>query len=354
VPRLCAQAPERAIRVLLRSDALADLLPRAANLEVERLPGVGIAGRLRFTYAALAGVAARWRADVLFVAGELVPARSPCPAIASFRNPNVFGLWRGTPVRLVVLRALCALSARSADRVLFVSHDSAAWMGGRAGIAPERRSVIHPGVDRARLAAAAAASPHPRPYALGLSTLYSYKNFHRLIEAWQRLAERREGVPDLVIVGKALEPETGRRLERARAACGALAARVHLVGGVAYERVPDWYRHAEVFAFPSLLETFGHPLLEAMSAGTPVLASDTPVSREIGGDAAHYADARDPEALSRGLEELLFDAALRERLVRRGAARVADFSWDASARRHLALFDATAAAGRRGTSAAAC
>ena len=348
VPRLCARAPERAIRVLLRSDALAKRVAPAPALEVELLPEVGIGGRLRFTYAELAGIAARWRADVLHVTGEMVPVRSPCPCIASFRNPNVFGRWRGTPVRLGVLRALCALSARASDRVLFVSHDSAAWMGGRAGIPPQRRAVIHHGVDVARFASGAGASPHPRPYVLGLSNLYSYKNFQRLIEAWHRLASRHEGVPDLAIVGRVLEPETGRRLERARDACGPLAARVHFVGGVAYDRVPDWYRHAAAFAFPSLLETFGHPLLEAMAAGTPILASDTPVSREIAGDAAHYADARDPEAISRALEAVLFDTELRRGLVARGAARVARFTWDESARRHLELFDAVAAERRPG------
>jgi glycosyltransferase involved in cell wall biosynthesis len=76
-----------------------------------------------------------------------------------------------------------------------------------------------------------------------------------------------------------------------------------------------------------------------MAAGVPVLASDTPVSREIGGDAAHYADALDPEALARGLEAVLFDAGLRRELVRAGSARVATFGWDACARRHLELFD---------------
>jgi len=342
LPPLCAQASGRRIRLILRSEALAAHLPSAANLEIELLPEVGIAGRLRFTYRELAAHAARWRADALFVAGELVPLRAPCPTVASFRNPNVFGLWRGTPVRLVVLRALCALSARSADRVLFVSHDSAAWMGARAGIPSARRAVIHHGIDGARFAGARGAAPHPRPYLLGLSNLYSYKNFERLIDAWRRLAERREGVPDLAIVGRALEPATGRRLERAREACGALAPRVHLVGGVPYERVPDWYGHARAFAFPSLLETFGHPLLEAMASGTPVVASDTAVSREVGGDAARYADARDPEAFSRALEEVLFDAALRRDLVARGAARVARAGWDECARQHLQLLDAIA------------
>ncbi len=343
LPRLVALAPERAFLVLLRSPALAAELASAPTLELDLLPEVGLAARARFTFSELPRRAARWGADLLFVAGEIVPLGCPCPSIASFRNPNVFGLWRGTPLRLVVLRALCVLTARRCDRVLFVSHDSAAWMGERAGIPVERRAVIHHGVDPARFRAGAG-RPHPRPYVLALSNLYSYKNFLCLIEAWKRLAGRRDGVPDLVIVGEQLEPETARRLRRARDECGALAARVHLVGSVPYQQVADWYRHAAVFVFPSLLETFGHPLLEAMCAGAPVVASDTPVSREIAGDAAHYANARDPEPLARAIEQVLFDAELRRRLLLRGAERAAGFGWEESSRRHLELFDAVVAA----------
>ena len=98
-------------------------------------------------------------------------------------------------------------------------------------------------------------------------------------------------------------------------------------------------QQADLFVFPSYLETFGHPLLEAMASKVPVVASNLPVFHEIGGDAAFYADPYDPHSLARAMEEALFIPEARKLLVKRGLERVARFSWDRTASRLLALFD---------------
>ncbi len=343
LPRLAALAPERSFRVLLRSEHVHASLPPAQNLAAELLPPAGALRRMLQTQTRVPGLAGRWRADVIFSVAELVPLRAPCPVIASFRNPNVFtsldqGWYPYQVWRLGALRRFARLGARRCARVLFVSHDSAAWIGDGLGLAPERRAVIHHGVDGARFVAPAA-PPLPRPYVLSVSSVYRYKNFVRLIEAWTALARRRPDVPDLAIIGDDRDPDYTRKMHAARAASGELAERIHLVGAVGYEDVPAWYGGAELFVFPSYLETFGHPLLEAMASGVPVVAGDIPVSREVAGNAACYADPHDTSALAQAMEALLGDAERRRELAARGRRRVEAFGWDRSARSHLALFD---------------
>jgi glycosyltransferase involved in cell wall biosynthesis len=343
VPRLCALEPGWRFRVLVRGERLAAALPPAPALEVTRLPPMGLARRIAFGLVGAGLAAARWRADAVLSTGDVAPFFARCPTVASFRNPNVFtsldqGWYPYQVWRLGLLRRLARLTARRCDRILFVSHDSAHWIGDSIGLPAAKRVVIHHGIDAARFAGPAGAPPHPRPYILSVSSIYRYKNFVRLIEAWTDLAGRRPEAPDLVIVGDDLDPDYAERMRAARLGAGALAERILFAGEVPYAEIPRWYAHARLCVFPSYLETFGHPLLEAMAAGVPQVAADIPVSREIAGDAARYADPRDTGQLARAIEQVLGDDALRADLVARGRERVRSFTWEASARRHLALF----------------
>lgn len=355
LPQLAALAPERTFRVLARSANLRDSLPAAPNLEVVLLPEAGFARRLLFSWLSGPNMARRWHADVYFAAGDIAPLVAPCPVIASFRNPNVFtsldqGWYAYQVFRLGALRQLARLTGWRCARILFVSHDSARWIGASIGLAAAKRSVIHHGIDAARFAASAEPAPHPRPYILSVSTLYRYKNFVRLIEAWTRLARRHADTPDLVIVGDDMDADYSAEMRAARDAAGDLGERIRIVGAVPYAEIPGWYRGARLFAFPSYLETFGHPLLEAMAAEVPVVAADIPVSREVAGDAAIYTEADDIEALAAALARGLDDEAFRDRARAAGRERIAQFSWDASARAHLALFDELATPGRKSES----
>jgi glycosyltransferase involved in cell wall biosynthesis len=102
------------------------------------------------------------------------------------------------------------------------------------------------------------------------------------------------------------------------------------------------YRAAIALVIPSYHETFGMPMLEAMACGTPVVASNAGSLPEVGGDAALYAPADGAEAWTAALRRIAGDVQLRDRLRVAGLARAKQFSWDESARRHLALFAAMA------------
>ncbi len=348
LPRLAAVRSGDRIRLWLRNAELAAALPRLENLEVEVLPEAGWLERFRFLLLDAAPRARAWGADLYFSTAEYTPPRPLHPLVASFRNWNVFTrLELGWPLsqrlRLGVLRQLAGHSARVCDRILFVSEDSAQAIGSAIGLPPAKRAVVPHGIDAgawSRAGVQPARLEGGRPYLLSVSSIYRYKNFVRLIEAWSRVAERRADAPDLVIIGDDQDREYRSRMEQARAATGRLASRIHLLGAVPYAEIRGWYAGASLFVFPSYLESFGHPLLEAMAMEIPVLASDLPVFREIAGEVARFADPHDSDALARALDALLAEPAGTAALGRRGRERALAFSWDRSARGHSLLFDA--------------
>ncbi len=348
VPRLIQMRPQDQFRVIIRSERVRAALPKAPNLEVDFYEDKGAVGRLLFTMIDAPKIARSWGADLFFSVSEYAPATAPCPTIASFRNPNLFSKSRWKwPVsawpRFQMLRTLARVSALTCDRIMFVSQDSANWIGDRAGLSSERRSVVHHGIEPESFAPESHPRPRTRPYILSVSSVYRYKNFVRLIEAYTELANRRPSAPDLVIIGDNQDPEYAAKMETARLAAGPLAERIHILGEVAYEDVKAYYANAECFVFPSYLETFGHPLLEAMASDTPLVASDLPVFREIAGNAAFYADPFQPSQIAAAMEEVLFQPEAREILVKEGRERLKLFTWDRTARQLLTLFESVLA-----------
>jgi glycosyltransferase involved in cell wall biosynthesis len=97
--------------------------------------------------------------------------------------------------------------------------------------------------------------------------------------------------------------------------------------------LPVFYNAASVFVLPSLHEGFGLPVLEAMACGTPVVTSNVSSMPEVAGDAAILVDPRNPESIAEGLKTAFFDSSRREELIRRGLERVAQFTWEATARK---------------------
>ena len=117
---------------------------------------------------------------------------------------------------------------------------------------------------------------------------------------------------------------------------------MHALGHVPDADLPALYRGAALFAYPSLYEGFGLPVLEAMTAGAPVLTSDVSSLPEVAGDAALYCDPLDEGSIRDGLERGLTDRAEAAALVRRGHERAALFSWDRFAAETLAVIEAAA------------
>jgi glycosyltransferase involved in cell wall biosynthesis len=117
-----------------------------------------------------------------------------------------------------------------------------------------------------------------------------------------------------------------------------IAPWVKFVGPFGKKAIEEQYRNADIFVFPSLTESFGHPMVEAMAHGLPVVAADTPVNRELCGDAAIYFSPFEPDHLAQAIHRVAMDPTLRRRLGLEGQRRVRTiFRWDAHVRRILEI-----------------
>ncbi|MBI4360083.1 MAG: glycosyltransferase family 4 protein, partial [Candidatus Jacksonbacteria bacterium] len=103
------------------------------------------------------------------------------------------------------------------------------------------------------------------------------------------------------------------------------------------ETADEYLANAALFAFPSLYEGFGLPMLEAFAAGTPALCSDIPALKEVGGDAAVYCNPRNPKDIAEKMRLMLKDTALRNRAIQQGRARAREYSWEKSAEKTFAI-----------------
>lgn len=110
------------------------------------------------------------------------------------------------------------------------------------------------------------------------------------------------------------------------------------VGNVVYDNLPKFYKEADIFIWPTLVESFGHPLLEAMACGVSIIASDIPVNREIAGDAAIYFKPLNPQDLCDKIKLLISDKNLQQKLIDNGQKRVQEFKWTNHIKRLVELF----------------
>jgi glycosyltransferase involved in cell wall biosynthesis len=180
---------------------------------------------------------------------------------------------------------------------------------------------------------AVAAPGHPeldRPYVLAVGTLEPRKNLERLIAAWASMGDDARGDHVLALVGP-------RGWDAAPILDAARAAGARLLGHVSDEQLRALYAGCACFAYPSLYEGFGLPILEAMAAGAPVVTSNLSSLPEVAGDAALLVDPRDPRAIANAIGRVLGDPALADDLRARGRDRAREFSWDRTARETLAL-----------------
>src|SRR5205823_1901788 len=177
--------------------------------------------------------------------------------------------------------------------------------------------------DPARLAAVRKRYSLPERFILTVGAGRPHKNIETLVEAFARLDPSLAAA--LVIAGEH-DPRFPDGVS-ARIQAHGIASRVVRPGMIREDDLPVVYSLADVFVFPSLVEGFGLPPLEAMACGTPVLASTAEAVTEAVGDAALAFDARDPEQLATVLSRALTDAALRSILSQRGTERVRALTW---------------------------
>ena len=167
------------------------------------------------------------------------------------------------------------------------------------------------------------------PYVLAVSDIYIQKNIHTLIEAMATVHRRRPEIK-LKIAGRSIDAGYMKEL-RERIAELDLAGAVEFLGERRIGELVDLYRRCLVFVFPSTVETFGNPLVEAMACGAPVACSNTAAMPEIVGDAVEFFSPLDVGEMASRILAIADDPALRRELGLRARKQAAGYSWSRAA-----------------------
>jgi glycosyltransferase involved in cell wall biosynthesis len=281
-------------------------------------------------HARMAGLAltGRLRADVAFFPHYDVPFAGPLPSyvmtvhdLGHFALPELFPRAKRTLAAVLMARAVARARSIMAD-----SSFTASEVVRRFPRVGSRVVTVPLGVSRTFEAAGGVLQP--RPYLLCVGNRKPHKNLTVAVEVLSLLRTRH---PDLrlVIAGPTYADDDPVR--RAAARLGVSEAVVD-VGAVDDEELRDLYRGAACFLFPSRYEGFGLPVLEAMSAGSPVVASRCASVPEVVGEAGLLVNPDDPDEIARSVERVLEDPVLRTRLVELGRSRAREFSWERTVR----------------------
>lgn len=286
--------------------------------------------------------------DLLHSLGYVQPFRAPCPSVVTIHDLNFHNLARWMPYeKRAVLRFFVTRSARRAAHIITVSEFSKQQIVEILEIPEDKVTVTYNAVkQRVRQAqpfetVCEQYGVH-RPYILALSSLSPHKNMASLIKAFAIL--RQKGFRELQLVVAGHPPRDKRSLELLVQDHRLLDA-VIFTGYVGDDILPTLYGHAEAFVFPSLYEGFGIPVLEAFLYGAPVACSNAAALPEIAGDAACYFDPTNVEEMADVISRLLCDQDLRKSLIRKGKERVAQFTWEETARKTLEVYRQVAGSG---------
>ncbi len=169
------------------------------------------------------------------------------------------------------------------------------------------------------------------PFILSVGTIQPRKNYQRLIQAFAQLKTEHT----LVLAGG-----IGWQAEAilAEAKQPALKNKVTLPGFIADEDLPALYSAADLFAYPSLYEGFGLPVLEAMACGTPIVTANTSALPEVTGQAGLLVDPLDVSAITQAMTDILTNHSLHEYLSQKGRVQAANFTWKNTAKELVNLY----------------
>ncbi len=270
-------------------------------------------------------------------------------------------------------------SVKRATRVLADSQATKDDLIELLGTPAEKITVLYSGVearfkpvrDQAEIDRVCAKYQLPRPFILSVGTLQPRKNYGRLIEAFGQLvaAHAERNAVESKHARNAVESKDAQQSTQLHSSTSlrsaqnawhlvitggkgwmvesifeqvkrsGLEGRVHFPGFVDDADLPALYSAAEVFAYVSLYEGFGLPLLEAMACGTPVIGSNASSLPEVIGEAGLQVDPRDVDDIARALQQMIDQPELRERSIELGLERAKLFTWDKAARELLAIYE---------------
>lgn len=223
-------------------------------------------------------------------------------------------------------------AAANSDAIIAVSRFTAAQIENLLGVEPSRIHVVHHGVHHGVHSLLSPAAPREN-LVLAVGVIQRRKNVARLVKAFERLP------PGWRLALAGASQGFGAAAELSAVENSPRRHDIDVLGHLSAPQLAGLYARARIFAFPSLDEGFGLPVLEAMARGVPVVTSNCSAMPEVAGEAALLIDPRDTEELGATLARLAADEALREELIQRGRARASQFTWDSAVARTWAVYE---------------
>jgi glycosyltransferase involved in cell wall biosynthesis len=317
---------------------------------IERLPAIGMAWREQVL---LPRQIKKDRLDLFHALALTAPLQAACPTVITlhdmiWRRPSVPGQKRVSFKRALMNRYYRTVPERASARaaaIITVSQaarqdilHSLAISSEKVFVTSEAASSLFRVVDPSRCAADVAAHYGLKPgYLFALGSADPRKNVQGLLESYAGLSLGLREAHPLAIVWA--NPSLADDLAQTARRLG-IDKQLHYLQNVNDEEMVSLYNAAAAFAFPSLYEGFGLPLLEAMACGTPVITADNSSLPEIAGDAAWQVGAEDRAGWVQALTQVLTDETLRERMRRQGLQRASEFTWHRCAQETLDAYRA--------------
>jgi glycosyltransferase involved in cell wall biosynthesis len=290
--------------------------------------------RLVAEQMALAALAKRERWGLLHSLGSLAPLRSPVPSVITVHDVNFFHHRTFGRLTTFAMREIVARAVRRASALIAVSVAARDDICRTLGLDARRFTVIPHGPGRPASLPADPDEVRGR-YSLDGARMVLCVGAKRPHKNQEVLIRALSWLPDEYVLVLAGHPEAYDATLRAVVSDLGMAERVRFADYVPNGELEALWGLADCAAVPSLAEGFGLPVLEAMSRGVPVAASDLPVLREVGGDVAHWFDPRSPAQAAAAIRRASQDASRAAA----GRARARDFSWATAAVRTVEVYE---------------
>ncbi|MBI2984794.1 MAG: glycosyltransferase family 4 protein [Candidatus Kerfeldbacteria bacterium] len=299
---------------------------------------------IAYSQMLVSAVLLRARLDLFHAPANIIPLGYRRPSVVTVHNLVSYKYPEWFPTQVFSTRVLVPRSLRRAKRVIAVSESTKRDIREQFDVPVEKIVVIPEAADVAILPLEDADDDvrkvyHlPERFVLFVGTIEPRRNIRTLLEAWRDLWHHQTELGDVKLV---LAGSLGRRGKRQLRAIRELRLEgaVRFLGSVTRNHKVKLIEEAMAFVYPSLYEGFGLPILEAMSLGTPVISSTSSSLPEVAADAALLFEPTDVQGLARAMHRLLTNPKFAAELAQRGRRRARHFSWMATAKQTLRVYE---------------
>jgi glycosyltransferase involved in cell wall biosynthesis len=315
--------------LLYRNPALVGTYGSEPGVTEVALPGKSI---LTWDQIAVPGAVRRHGIDLLYNPKYSIPLTAPCPSVWVCHGLDWYVMpWASKRIDRLSHQFLVPRYASRADAIIAVSEITREHVMQYLRVPPERVATVYSGVDdvfrsqpaESKLREIRTRYALPDRFLLYAGAIYPPKNFTRLIRAYAEVGPER-GVP-LVVAGGENRYLSEQEIEEPKAL--GISEWVRWPGWINQEDLAGFYTLADALLLPSLFESCGLPVLEAMAAGTPVVTANRYGTRELAQDAAVLVDPDSVESIAMGIRQVLDDVGIRAKLITAGRERSREFTW---------------------------